>query len=81
MPTKLHVGNIPRTSTALDIEGIFRKFGLIDSVAITKDPTTGLSSGCGVVQMCNDSDAQIAIDRLNFTQYGGNTIGVSRARA
>jgi hypothetical protein len=30
--------------------------------------------------MCNDADAQIAIDRLNFSQYAGHTIGVSRAR-
>jgi hypothetical protein len=32
------------------------------------------------VNMCNDADAQSAIDRLNFSQYAGHTIGVSRAR-
>ena len=80
MTTKLHVGNIPRTSTTNDLEAMFQQFGLVDSVEITTDPQSGLSTGCGVVVMCNDADAQSAIDRLNFSQYAGNTIGVSRAR-
>jgi RNA recognition motif-containing protein len=80
MTTKLHIGNIPRTSTAIDLDAMFRQFGLVDSIKITTDPQTGLSTGCGVVVMCNDADAQTAIDRLNFSQYAGRTIGVSRAR-
>lgn len=80
MTTKLHIGNIPRTSTAQDLEAMFRQFGLVDSIEITTDPLSGLSTGCGVIEMCNDADAQSAIDRLNFSQYAGHTIGVSRAR-
>ena len=80
MSTKLHIGNIPRTSTAKDLESMFRQFGLVDSIEIKTDPQTGLSTGCGVIEMCNDSDAQTAINRLNFSQYAGHTIGVSRAR-
>lgn len=48
MATKLHVGNMLRTSTNDEID--------------------------------NDKDVQSAINRLNFSQYGGRTIGVSRAR-
>ena len=55
MTTKLHIGNIPRTSTVTDPEAIFRQFGLVDSINVTTD-------------------------RLNFSQYAGHTIGVSRAR-
>jgi RNA recognition motif-containing protein len=80
MTTKLHIGNIPRTSTVTDLEAMFRQFGLVDSINITTDPVSRLSTGCGVVDMCNDTDAQVAIDRLNFSQYAGHTIGVSRAR-
>jgi RNA recognition motif-containing protein len=80
MTTKLHIGNMPRASTNNDIEGLFRPFGLVASVAFAKDPVTGLNTGCGTVEMNNDVDAQSAINRLNFTQYGGRTIGVSRAR-
>lgn len=80
MTTKLRIGNIPRTSTANDLETVFGRFGIVDSIEIITDPQSGLSTGCGVVAMCNDGDAQTAIDRLNFTQYTGRTISVSRAR-
>ena len=81
MTTRLHIGNIPRTSTDTEVEGLFRPFGLVSSVVFTKDPVTGLNTGCGTIEMDSDIDAQSAIDRLNFTQYGGRTIGVSRVRS
>ena len=81
MTTMLHIGNIPPTATDKDLEIMFRKFGLVESTGITKDPQTGLSSGSGFVEMCNATDADSAISRLNFSQYGGKTIGVGRARA
>ena len=81
MTTKLHIGNMPRSSTLQEIEGLFRPFGQVASVVITKDPVTGESTGCGTVEMDNESDAQSAINRLNFSQFGGRTIGVSRKRS
>jgi len=80
MTTKLHIGNVPRTSTIRGIEGLFRPFGLVSSVVLTQDPVTGLNTGCGTVEMDCDADAQSAINRLNFSQFGGCVIGVSRAR-
>ncbi len=79
MTTKLHIGNIPPSATDQDLENMFRQFGDVESVGITKDPQTGLSMRCGYVEMCHDIDAETAIKRLNFSQYGGRTIGVSRA--
>ena len=78
MTTKLHIGNLPRNSTLLEIEALFRPFGLVASVAITKDPVTGANTGCGTVEMDNESDALSAVDRLNFKEFGGQIIGVSR---
>ncbi len=80
MTTKLHIGNLPRTSTDNEIEGLFRPFGLVSSFVFTKDSATGLNAGCGTIEMDSDVAAQSAIDRLNFSQFGGRTIGVSRAR-
>lgn len=79
MTTKLHIGNIPPSATKEDLENMFRQFGKVESVGIVKDQQTGLSGGCGYVDMCYDVDAEEAISRLNFSQYGGRTIGVSRA--
>ena len=79
MTTRLHIGNIPPTATKQDLETMFRQFGKVESVGITKDQRTGLSKGCGYVEMYYDVDAENAISRLNFSQYGGRTIDVSRA--
>jgi RNA recognition motif-containing protein len=68
MTTKLHIGNMPRTSTDSEIEGLFRPFGLGSSFVFTEDPATGLNTGCGTIEMDSDVDAQTAIDRLNFSQ-------------
>lgn len=80
MTTKLHIGNIPRTTTPKEIEGLFRPFGLVASVVLTMDSLTGQNTGCGTVEMDNESDARTAINRLNFTHFAGNTIGVSQKR-
>lgn len=80
MTTKIHIGNIPSIATDRDLESMFRQFGLVEATGITKDPQTGLSTGNGYVEMCNEMDADSAISRLNFSQYGGRTIGVSRTR-
>lgn len=80
MSTKLHVGNIPSSVLEGDLQTTFAKFGPVDSVEIAKDSGTGLSRGFATVSMARDQDAVTAIGRMNFTQYAGRTIGVSRAR-
>jgi len=80
LSTKLHIGNIPRTTTREDLTALFSQYGLVHTTGIIKNPATGLSSGCGYVEMQSDAEAESAIRFLNFTQYGGRTIGVSRAR-
>ncbi|MBT8079525.1 MAG: RNA-binding protein [Gammaproteobacteria bacterium] len=80
MSTRLHVGNIPSTVLEGDLQAMFAKFGPVDTVEIARDSGTGLSRGFAIVAMARDQDAVTAIGRLNFTQYAGRTIGVSRSR-
>ena len=80
MSTNLHVGNIPSTVAEEDLRATFSKFGPVDSVQIVRDSGTGLRKGFAIVSMTRDEDATAAIGRLNFTQYAGRTIGVSRSR-
>ena len=80
MSTKLHVGNIPTTVLEDDLQATCAKFGPVDTVEIARDSGTGLSRGFAIVAMARDQDAVTAIGRLNFTQYAGRTIGVSRSR-
>jgi RNA recognition motif-containing protein len=80
MSTKLHVGNIASTVLEDDLQATFAKFGPVDTVEIARDSGTGLSRGFAIVAMAREQDAVTAIGRLNFTQYAGRTIGVSRSR-
>lgn len=80
MSTKLHVGNISPTVLEADLQTTFAQFGAVDTVEIARDSGTGVSRGFAIVAMARDEDAANAIGRLNFTQYAGRTIGVSRSR-
>jgi len=80
MSTKLHVGNISSTVLEDDLKATFGKFGPVDTVKIARDSSTGMNKGFAIVAMVRDQDAVTAIGRLNFTQYAGRTIGVSRSR-
>ena len=81
MSTTLHVGNISPVVLEDDLKAAFSQFGPVETVEIARDPGTGRSKGFAVVTMSKDEDASAAIARLNFTQYAGRTIGVSRPRA
>jgi RNA recognition motif-containing protein len=80
MGTKLHVGNIPATVDEQDLRATFGRFGLVETVEIAMDPGTGRRKGFAIVAMSHDADADAAIRRLNFSQFEGHTIGVSKAR-
>jgi RNA recognition motif-containing protein len=81
MTTKLRIDNMPRNSTPQKIEGLFGPIGQVPSVALTRDLVTGENTGCGTLELDNESDAQSAINRPNIGQFVGWTMGVSRKRS
>jgi RNA recognition motif-containing protein len=80
MSTKLHVGNISSATEENDLKTTFGRFGQVETVEIARDSVTGRSKGFAIVAMSRDEDAVTAIGRLNFTQFEGRIIGVSRSR-
>ena len=72
MTTKLHIGNMPRTTTTQDIEGLFRPFGLVAAVALTMDSLTGQNTGCGTVEMDNDR-FRLTLARQRISDTPGTT--------
>jgi RNA recognition motif-containing protein len=80
MNGKLHVGNLPSSATAADLQLKFEQFGRVISVAIDTDATTGRSKRSGLVEMEGRTEAQAAIDRLNMTQYDDMVISVYHVR-
>ena len=81
MSTHLHVGNIPSATAENELRSTFSRFGQVDAVEIAMNPDTGRSKGFAIVSMRHEAEAEYAIRSLNFSQYAGRTIGVSKARA
>lgn len=80
MNKKLYVGNLPYSATEDALNEAFSQCGTVVSVKIITDKFTGASKGFGFVEMSNDSEAQVAVERLNGADYGGRPLRVSEAR-
>lgn len=78
---KLYVGNLSFSTTETELNNVFSKFGIVDSVSIINDRETGRSKGFGFVEMNNDQEAQEAITGLNGKQLGDRNLKVNEARA
>ncbi len=80
MNKKLYVGGLPYTSTEQDLAQAFSSAGNVASAKIITDRITGRSKGFGFVEMSTEEEAQMAIDKMNGTDFGGRNITVSEAR-
>lgn len=80
MGKKLRVVNLSSSVTNEDLFRKFGQFGTVESADVVRDQHTGRSKGFAFVEMATDAQARTAIDRLNFSQYDGLTVGVSEAR-
>ena len=80
MSQKLYIGNLPLAATEADLRSKFAQFGTVESASVVTDDQTGRSRRFGFVEMASDSDAQMAINRLNMTQYDEATMSVRVAR-
>lgn len=78
MGINLHIGNLAASVTEADLLELFRRIGPVETATIMTSPETGLSKGIAFVRMTNETDAVNAISRLNFSQYGGRVMSVSR---
>ncbi len=78
--TTIYVGNLSYQKTEQGILEIFRKFGYVSFIRITRDKRTLRSKGIAFVQMQNKKAAEKAIQALNGTQLDGRTLKVSIAK-
>jgi RNA recognition motif-containing protein len=77
----LYIGNLPASTTDVDLRMRFERFGTVESAIVVRDAETGRSKRCGFVKMGSSTEARAAIDRLNMTQYEDVVISVSEARS
>ena len=80
MATKLFVGNIDYNVTENDLQDHFSKAGVVVSVNILQDKTSGKSRGFGFVEMGSPEEAQKAIAELHQSELAGRKLTVNEAR-
>ncbi len=79
--TTLHVGNLAFETTEEELRTLFDGYGDVASVRIVADRETGRPRGFAFVEMAGAPQAEVALEALNLSEWGGRTIRVSRARA
>jgi len=77
----LYVSNLPFTATEETLVAKFGKFGTVVSVKLNRNATTGQTDRCGFVEMGTDADAQKALNWLNYADFDGRLMSVTRAVA
>jgi RNA recognition motif-containing protein len=80
MDVKLYVGNMAYNTSEDDLRGMFAQAGTVNSVALIKDRTTGMSKGFAFVEMDSQASAQKAITIFNDYLLNERKLTVSFAR-
>jgi len=80
MDAKLYVGNMSYNTSEDDLRGLFAQAGVVNSVAMIKDRTTGMSKGFAFVEMDSRANAQKAITMFNESVLNERKLAVSFAR-
>ena len=79
MEKKLFVGNLAYSVTDTQLQKLFEPHGIVKSVKVISDKTTGRSRGYGFVEMRSEDEARRAIEALNGTQLEGRALIVNEA--
>ncbi len=78
--TNIYVGNLAYRATEEDVRRAFEAYGEVASVNIITDRETGRSRGFAFVEMPDEAEAELAIERLNQTEIAGRRVTVNEAR-
>jgi RNA recognition motif-containing protein len=77
---KLYVGNVPFSASDDELLALFVDAGEVQSCRIVMDRETGRSRGFAFVEMDNDEEAKVAIERLDGFDMNGKVLRVNEAR-
>jgi RNA recognition motif-containing protein len=80
MANRLYVGNLPFTTTELELQDMFAQAGAVTEVLLMQDKFTGKSRGFAFVTMATETDAQNAVTQLDGKQIEGRPLRVNEAR-
>lgn len=77
---RIYVGNLSYKTTTVDLEAYFSEFGTVNKVEIPIDRDTNRARGFGFVDMHDEAEANVAINRTNGVAFMGRELNVNEAR-
>jgi RNA recognition motif-containing protein len=76
----IYVSNIPFKASEDELRELFEEHGEVSSARIIFDKITNRSRGFGFVEMADDDNAKLAIEKLNGYSFIGKELVVNEAR-
>lgn len=76
----IYVGNLAWKATGDDLKELFQHFGEVKSAVVITDNRTNRSKGFGFVELENEEQAKIAIEKLNNTIFMDRSLVVNEAK-
>jgi len=76
----IYVGNLPKSINEEAVRTAFSAYGEVTEVKLIKDKYTNELRGFGFVEMPSKSDALKAIESVNGSDLGGQSITVNEAK-
>lgn len=73
---QLYVCNLPRSCGISELHDIFKPYGTVQSVEVSRNSETGVSRGCGNVTMSSVGEAKAAISALDASDLGDREMRV-----
>ena len=80
MTNKLFIGGIDYSATDAQLEELFATAGKVLSAKVIVDRMTGQGKGFGFVEMADEAQAKMAMDKLNGSQINGRPIAIKEAK-
>jgi RNA recognition motif-containing protein len=71
---KIHIANLTRDTGENQVRKAFEAFGKVDSVKLVPDKELGRPSGFAFVEMPEEAEAKVALEKLHKSQLNGATI-------
>lgn len=80
METRLYVGNLSKSTTQEELNGLFAQAGKVTAVEVIKERKSGESKGFAFITMSEQSEADQAISMFNAYSLSDHALKVSMAK-
>lgn len=80
MDVRLYVGNLPKSTTDVELKTLFAQAGNVSAVEVIKERGSNVSKGFAFITMTDQAESEKAISMFNGYAIGENQLKVNVAK-